>query len=302
MRATFRSVKGLLLMTGVLVVLAILILLNTRATRIQAGRFAVPPSISRQPVSQSSSSPFPFWVAPGLVRVGKTDAPGTASSISLSSARGETVDTQVIVRGPAAGLTNVNVSASALSGPGGASLPAASFTLYREYYLTVTGTASYGGGSKPPLGSGTYPEPLIPFNDPETGLPLCGTGATLKACNASIAAGQNQPYWIDISVPHGPTNSPPGIYTGSISINADPGSATIPVTLTVWNFELPAQPSELSLWTLWPPDTGNTVTTLAQALMRNKVMNCCEVPANVSAKRASSGISHTGLTPHHHIE
>src|SRR6266478_557479 len=79
---------------------------------------------------------FPVWVAPGLVRVGKTDAPGTASSISLSSARGETVDTQVIVRGPAAGLTNVNVSASALTGPGGASLPAASFTLYREYSPT----------------------------------------------------------------------------------------------------------------------------------------------------------------------
>src|SRR5882757_2917544 len=283
MRATFRSVKGLLLMTGVLVVLTILILLNTRATRIQAGLFAVPSSISSQPVSQLSSSPFYFWVAPGLVRVGKTDAPGTASSITLSSARGETVDTQVIVQGPAAGLTNVNVSASALTGPGGASLPAASFTLYREYYLTVTGTASYGGGSNPPLGSGTYPEPLIPFNDPETGLPLCGSGAILKACNATVAAGQNQPYWIDISVPHGATNSPSGIYAGSISITADQGSATIPVTLTVWNFELPAQPSELSVWSLWPPATGNTVTTLAQALMRNKIMNCCEVPANASS-------------------
>jgi len=46
---------------------------------------------------------------------------------------------------------------------------------------------------------------------------------------------------------------PVGIYTGSISITADQGSETIPVTLTVWNFELPVQPSELSLWTLWPP-------------------------------------------------
>jgi hypothetical protein len=295
MRATFRSVKGLLLMTGVLVVLAILILLNTRATRIQAGRFAVPPSISRQPVSQSSSSQFPLWVAPGLVRVGKADFPGTASSITLSSARGETVDTQVIVQGPAAGLTNVNVSASALTGPGGASLPAASFTLYREYYLTVTGTASYGGGSNPPLGSGTYPEPLIPFNDPETGLPLCGTGATLKACNATLAAGQNQPYWIDISVPHGPTNSPPGIYTGSISITADQGSETIPVTLTVWNFELPAQPSELSLWTLWPPAAGNTTTTLGQALMRNKVMGWYDMPANASSDMTNFGLNRLAL-------
>jgi len=124
---------------------------------------------------------------------------------------------------------------------------------------------------------------------------LCGTGATLKACNATVAAGQNQPYWIDISVPHGVTNSPPGIYTGSISITADQGSATIPVTLTAWNFELPAQPSELSVWSLWPPATGNTVTTLAQALMRNKVMNCCEVPANASSDMTDFGLNRLAL-------
>jgi len=196
-------------------------------------------------------------------------------------------------------LTNVNVSASALSGPGGASLPASSFTLYREYYLTVSGTASYGGGSNPPLGSGTYPEPLIPFNDPETGLSLCGTAATLKACNASIPAGQNQPYWIDIAVPHGPTNSPPGTYTGTISITSDQGNATIPVTLTVWNFELPAQPSELSVWSLWPPAAGNTITTLAQALMQNKVMY--DVDNNAPSDMANFGLNRAGLNGYYFI-
>ena len=94
--------------------------------------------------------------------------------------------------------------------------------------------------------------------------------------------------WIDISVPHGTTNSPPGTYTGTISITADQGSATIPVTLTVWNFELPAQPSELSLWTLWPPATGNTTATLAKALMRNKVMGWYDVAANSSSDSSSS--------------
>src|SRR5467141_628725 len=250
---------------------------------------------------QPPAASFPIWVSPGLVRVGKTDAPGTASSISLSSARGETVDTQVIVQGPAGGLTNVNVSASALTGPGSATIPASSLTLYREYYLNVTGTANYGGGSNPPLGSGTYPEPLIPFNDPETGLPLCGTGATLKACNASIAAGQNQPYWIDISVPRGVANSPSGTYTGSISITADQGNATIPVTLTVWNFELPAQPSELSLWTLWSPAAGNTVATLARALMRNKVMGWYDVAANASSDMTNLSLNRSGLDSYYYI-
>ncbi|MCU1240028.1 MAG: hypothetical protein JWO71_754 [Candidatus Acidoferrum typicum] len=248
-----------------------------------------------------AGSAFPVWVQSSMLRVGKADAAGTTSSINLSSARGETVDTQVIVRAPTGGLTNVNVSTSALIGPGGASIPTSSLTLYREYYITVTGTANYGGGSNPPLGSGTYPEPLIPFNDPETGTPLCGTTATLKACNATVAAGQNQPYWIDISVPRGATNSPPGSYTGTISIAADQGTATIPVTLTVWNFELPTQPSEASLWTLWPPAPGNSAITSARALMRNKVMGWYDVAANASSDIANFGLNRSGLDGYYFI-
>src|SRR5262249_14664330 len=90
---------------------------------------------------------FPVWVMPSLNRVGQTDTAGTTSIITLAGARGETVDSQVVVKGPASGLTNVNVSASALTGPSGATIPLSNITLYREYYISVTGTASYGGGS-----------------------------------------------------------------------------------------------------------------------------------------------------------
>jgi hypothetical protein len=271
-RGAFRNAKGLRLAAAGLFILMIVVT-----------------------ASFSSGAAFPVWVSSSLVRVGQSDAPGSASLISLSSARGETVDTQVIVQAPVGGLNNVNLSASALTGPGGATIPASSVTLYREYYITVTGTANYGGGSNPPLGSGTYAEPLIPFNDPETGSPLCGTGAALQACNAAISAGQNQPYWIDISVPRGATNSPTGTYTGTISVTADQGNVTVPVTLTVWNFELPVQPSELSLWTLWPPAAGNTITTLAKALMRNKIMSCCDVAANASTDMTNFGLNRFGL-------
>ncbi len=249
----------------------------------------------------SASASFPVWVQSSLLRVGQTDAPGASSSISLSGARGETADSQVIVQGPAGGLTNVNVSASPLAGPNGATIPASNVTLYREYYLSVTGTASYGGGSNPPLGSGTYAEPLIPFNDPETGAALCGSSASLKACNASVSAGQNQPYWIDISIPHGVANSPAGTYTGSITISSSQGTATIPVSLTVWNFELPMQPSELSLWTLWPPASGNTTATLASALMRNKVMSWYDVAGNASSDVTNMGLNRSGLDNYYYI-
>jgi len=248
-----------------------------------------------------STSAFPVWVMSSLARVGQTDAAAAISSITLSSARGETVDAQVVVRAPASGLTNVNISASALSGPGGAIIPASNIILYREYYITVTGTASYGGGSNPPLGSGTYPEPLIPFNDPETGAPLCATTAILKACNAAVSAGHTQPYWIDIGVPHGATNAPPGTYTGSIAITSDQGAATIPVNLTVWNFGLPTKPSELSLWTLWPPANGNTTNTLAKALMRNKVMSWYETASDAASEITSLGMNRTGLDGYYYV-
>lgn len=256
---------------------------------------------STTPVRLSEFSSLQAWVMSGLVRVGQTEPPGTDGSINLFGARGETVDCQVIVRAQAESLTNVNLIASALVGPGGASIPASSITLFREYYVTVTGTASYGGGSNPPLGPGTYAEPLIPLNDPETGSPLCESSAVLKACNSTIHAGQNQPYWIDVSVPRGAASSPPGIYTGTVSVTADQGSATIPIKLTVWNFELPLQPSELSIWSLWPPAPGNTVNGLARALMRNKVMSWYDAPQDAASDVAKFGLNRYALNFFYHI-
>ena len=271
-RNTVRRIKAVLLASAVLLIVTALVAFNTVST-----------------------PAFPVWVVSGLIRVGTTDPIGGNTSILLFGARGETLDSQVIVQAPTGGLTNVNVSASSLSGPNGASIPAANITFYREYYIAVSGTANYGGGTNPPQGSGTYPEPLIPFNDPATGAALCGSAAVLKACNASVAAGQNQPYWIDFSVPRGAGNVPPGAYTGSITVTADQGNVIVPVTLNVWNFELPLQPSEQSLWTLWPPSPGNTLTTLTRALQRNKVMSCCDLPANAPAEIASFGLNRFAL-------
>jgi len=128
-------------------------------------------------------------------------------------ARGETVDTQVVVaRSRAGGLTNVNVSATALTGPNGATIAASSVTLYRGVLRHGDGHGELRWGQQSHRWvSGTYAEPLIPFNDPETGRGwLCNSSATLKACNASVSSGQNQPYWIDISIPHGVANQPGG--------------------------------------------------------------------------------------------
>jgi hypothetical protein len=169
-------------------------------------------------------------------------------------------------------------------GPSGATIAASNITLYREYYIAVTGS-SPAGGTNPPLGSGTYAEPLIPFNDPETGAALCGSSATLKACNATISAGQNQPYWVDVFIPRGAGNSPPGTYTGTITVTSTQGSVNVPVSLTVWNFELPLTPSEQSLFVILS-NSGQA----QQSLLRNKVM-----PWEIGASQASSEVTNFGL-------
>src|SRR5258708_18934662 len=126
---------------------------------------------------QASGQALPVWVSSSLVRVGQTDAPGTTSSINLYSGRGETAASQIAVQAPAGGLTNVNLSVSALTGPNGATIPASNLTLYREYYVTVTGTTNYGGGGKPPPGSGNHAEAPLLLYLPRPGVLLVGTGA-----------------------------------------------------------------------------------------------------------------------------
>src|SRR5260370_22132134 len=205
----FRHFKGLMLAAAMLAVLISFILLNMGVLHIQSRTVLASLPAGSQQASQTSGSPFTVWVSPSLVRVGPTDAAGTASSITVSGARGETLDTQVILQAPAGGLTNVNLSASALTGPGGATIPASNLVLYREYYVAVQGSFN-AGGNNPPLGPGTYPEPLIPFVYPETCTTLCGNGAPLQAFNASVAANQNQPFWIYHNMARLTTNVSPG--------------------------------------------------------------------------------------------
>jgi len=96
------------------------------------------------------------------------------------------------------------------------------------------------------------------------------TAATLKACNATVSAGQNTVLDRYFRA-RGPSNSPQGVYTGTISVTADQGSATIPGHRHVWNLSFTAQPS-----TTFPSDAlasaaGNT-TAVWGSVVRNKVM------------------------------
>jgi len=175
------------------------------------------------------------WVVDSLQRVGPSDAAGSTSSIGLYAAKGESESLQVIVKAPSNGLSISDVVASDLVGPGGSLISKQNITLYREYYVDVTKPSPDFGTGNRPLGAGWYPDALIPFVDPATGLPP--SSATYDAVPYSVAGGKNAPFWVDVNVPR---NAVPGNYTGTITVKSSLGSYNVSVALTVWHFSMPA--------------------------------------------------------------
>lgn len=176
------------------------------------------------------------WVRDSLARVGRADPPATGTAVRLTAARGETESFQVVVTGSGGAVSGVDLEVSALSGAGG-TLPLDSVTRYREQYVTVSGGSPSAGGSNRPLGPGVYADGLVPFTDPDSGQELDGP---IAAKGATIGAGQNQPYWVDVAVP---AAAKPGRYTGTYRVRTGQGEVLGHVELTVLGLTLPAAPA-----------------------------------------------------------
>jgi hypothetical protein len=223
------------------------------------------------------------WVAPSLVRVRPTDTAGTATQITLYAAKGETESFQIIVRAPSTGaLTSVNVTAPSLGGP--------TSTLYREHYLYLAkGSADWSSNKNKPLGAGYWPDGLVPFLNPSTGAAL--TGGTIGSAPFTVAAGQNQPVWVDVSVPR---TAAAGTYTGTYTVTSDQGSATVSLTLRVWNFTLPLQPALRSSFLYWETSSGGEGRGVLQAdqeLLKNRLNPISTTRANERSLIDNYGMS-----------
>lgn len=223
------------------------------------------------------------WPVDSLTRVMQTDPPQSNVPVTLYAAGGEYADFQIAIQAPSGGLTNTNVVASDLTGPGGA-IASTNVLLYRELYVDVTQSSPNWGGSNQPLPRGYYPDPLLPFVDPDTGLPP-NSGATYQAVPFSVSGGQNQPIWVDVFVPRG---TAAGEYQGVFTITSDQGSAQVQLVLNVWNFSVPLKPSLLSSF-----NAGGTETRAVDlALLRHRLMP----DQVVSASTEASDVANYGLT------
>jgi len=227
------------------------------------------------------------WTASSLHRVGMSDPAGNGAKVNLSAARDEYQSFQIVVNGASQGLSNVDVKISDLAGPGGEVIERTSFTLYREKYVYVSAPSPNWGGTNKPLGTGWYPDGLIPFTDPETGKPL--SGATLRAVPFDVKTWNNQPVWLDVLVPQ---NATAGQYSGTYTVTSDQGSFTGRISLTVWNFTLPSTPS---LKTAFLFSHAGTLEA-QQELLRNKISPSA-TPASQMPLMKGRGLNATDTGP-----
>ena len=230
-------------------------------------------------MASAQTSPI-VWAVPSLQRVGPSDPAGSGTQVQLYAAKGEYESFQIVVRAPSSGLTNVNVSASALTGSAG-TISKTNLALFREQYVYVNSSSPNWGGSNQPLGVGWYADGLIPFVDQNTGLPA--SGGSIHAAPFSVSGNANQPVWVDVFVPR---TAAAGQYTGTYTVTSNQGNITGQIVLQVWNFTLPAESTLKSSFAYFTQDS----LAGEQELLRNKVS-----PLNVSTSNQLALLNNFGL-------
>jgi hypothetical protein len=180
------------------------------------------------------ASPIIAWTSSPAAKIQPTTHWVNEHELNFEGALGATESYQVVISADIS-LSGVNLGASNLSDQQGHTIPASSFTFYREAFIDYTGVVETEPGNQPvpknsPTGDTRLPDPLIPFVDPYT--PGWAVGAPF-----AVAAGLNQPVWVDLAIP---LDAVAGTYSGTITVSAaNQPSVVLPVTLIVWNLILP---------------------------------------------------------------
>lgn len=154
-----------------------------------------------------------WWASSGWKVSRERPAPeAQGEAVRISAARKEAEAAQVVVR-PARALHGFTARASALAGPGGATIPAERVEVLKVRYVPVERPTDATGVAAP------WPDPLPPISVPIT-----------------LEAGKNQPLWVRVTVPR---DAPAGEYRGTIRLAAQGFSREVPLRLRVYGFELP---------------------------------------------------------------
>jgi hypothetical protein len=158
------------------------------------------------------------WWAEGAYKIMRHDPvpAGRIIPVQIAAAANEYESVQVIVQ-PHKAMRDFTIRAGDLRTPSGATIPGKQITFRKvEYIEVVRPTDDYG---KP----GWYPDPLPLMDQP-----------------LNLQPGENHPFFITVKIP---ADAGPGEYKGAIQLISGEWSRDIPLSVQVWHFALPEEPS-----------------------------------------------------------
>ena len=173
-----------------------------------------------------------LWASDSLTKLMRDTRPGDEAprSLLLQGARGEVVSGQVAIR-PQQDLSVVSASITPLrQRDGTATIQPQSVRFQWVRYIDINrNTSGIPEDELIAQAPASIPDPY--WEDPAI----------------EIKADQAQPLWIEVEVPR---DAAAGDYAGALTVRADGESAELPVTLHVWDFEVP-QERHLSIVNWW---------------------------------------------------
>jgi hypothetical protein len=188
------------------------------------------PRTMRRPMAVTGDTAI--WFENSLEKVFREDVPQSTGRVDpiarLSLARNESESFQVVVRPPAeVAWVNLDAVAGDLSHQGSdAKIPASQITLSRVHYHDVPVPTHFEQAS------GAWPDALT----------------TLAPFTAS--GGENTSLWVTVQAPAG---IPAGVYTGALTLRASDRPPTeLGLAVTVYDFDLPLQPTLKTDFGFWP--------------------------------------------------
>jgi hypothetical protein len=160
--------------------------------------------------------------------------------VSLHGARGEYVSFQLVLTNESdSELTGIKLDMAPFKN--GNTELSIKPELFLEWSVNVQSTST--GYPRSTLGKGWYPDALIPFKYIQTDsakvhgrwvYPL-----TLPDFNNRITSQRSQIIWVDQFIPLDAQKAKPGTYQSVITATIGNVTKQIPISLTVWDFELP---------------------------------------------------------------
>ncbi|NQU52213.1 MAG: DUF4091 domain-containing protein [Bacteroidetes bacterium] len=170
------------------------------------------------------------WVASPWQHVLQNTPPDTARAANLTASSNEYAPFRIIVHNSGnQQLTDLNLMLSNLIS-NDSEISSENIKLYRAHYVNVRKPSRFS-----PNPAGWYPDALIPFSVPKP--EESSEALTYVAAPFSVDTEKNAEIWCDLYVPKG---TKPGTYMGTATLTQNDNTLSeVPVTLKVWDFELP---------------------------------------------------------------